>query len=129
MGGVEKINWFQKENLRLVIIALPFVFLVMFWNELPARVPLHWNLNGEADGYGSKWALLGIAGLNLLLFGLFLVLPHLDPKGKNYSNSPNGSSLIQVIIHLFITYLFFIVAFMALGYQLQINLTVMYGLI
>ena len=36
---------------------------------------------------------------------------------------------MQVIIHLFFTYLFFIVGFMALGYKLQIDLTVKYGLI
>lgn len=129
MDPAKKTNFLQKESLRLVIIVLPFVFLGLFWNELPNRIPLHWNLNGEADGYGSKLALFGFAGLNVLLLALFLVLPHLDPKGKNYPYALNSWHLIQLIIHLLITYLFFIVAFMALGYQLPVDLTVMYGLI
>ena len=129
MNGLKKTNWLQKKGLRLLIIVLPFVFLGLFWSELPGRIPLHWNLQGEADGYGSKWAFLGLAGLNVLFFGLFLILPHLDPKRKSYVLFANEWHIIQVIIHLFITYLFFSIAFMALGYQLPVALTIKYGLI
>ncbi|GEO06214.1 immunity protein SdpI [Adhaeribacter aerolatus] len=129
MSGLKKTNWLEKESLRLIIIALPFVFLGLFWPELPSRIPLHWNLQGEADGYGSKWAFLGLAGLNVLLFGLFLILPHLDPKSKNYVHFANEWHIIQVILHLFITYLFFIVGLTALGYGLPVILTIKYGLV
>ncbi|MDB5263029.1 MAG: hypothetical protein JWQ14_2310 [Adhaeribacter sp.] len=129
MRTEKKANWLQKESLRLVIIALPFVFLAMFWTELPPRIPLHWNLQGEADGYGSKLAFAGLAALNLLLLGLFALLPHLDPKGKSNVRLQPNWHIIQVIIHLFFTYLFFIVGLTALGYALSVALTLKYGLI
>ncbi|KAA5545697.1 SdpI family protein [Adhaeribacter rhizoryzae] len=129
MQQAKKASWLQKESLRLLIIVLPFIFLAIFWNELPTRVPLHWNLHGEADGYGSKLAFVGLAAFNLLLFGLFLVLPHLDPKGKSYAVFQPKWYILQVITHLFITYLFFIFSFMALGYELPVALTIKYGLI
>ena len=129
MLAVKKINWFQKESLRLVIIFLPFVFLALFWTELPNRIPLHWNLRGEVDGYGSKLGFLGLASLNLLLFGLFLVLPHLDPKGKSHTFFYPKWHIAQVIIHLFFTYIFFLIGLTALGYKLPIHLAVKYGVI
>jgi uncharacterized membrane protein len=54
------------------LIALP---------HLPDTVPMHWGLNGQPDGYGSKLALAltlpaVMAGLTLL----FAVLPALSPK-------------------------------------------------
>jgi uncharacterized membrane protein len=129
MSDVKKSNWLQRESLRLVIIALPFIFLAMFWTDLPDRIPLHWNLQGKADGYGSKLAFLGLAALNLLLFGLFLLLPHLDPKGKNNFLFQPKWHIVQVMLHLFFTYLFFIIGLTALGYKLPVDLTVKYGLI
>jgi uncharacterized membrane protein len=129
LADVKKTNWLQKESLRLVIIALPFLFLALFWTELPDQIPLHWNLQGQPDGYGSKFAFLGLAALNLLLFGLFLLLPHLDPKGKSYALAQRRWHVLQVIMHLFFTYIFFIIGLTALGYQLPVGLTIKYGLI
>ena len=129
LAVIGKTNWLQRESLRLIIIALPFIFLAMFWNELPDRIPLHWNLKGEADGYGSKLAFAGLAAINLLFFGLFLLLPHLNPKARTHNFSYQKWHILQVIIHLLFTYLFFIVGLTALGYELEVGLTVKYGLI
>ena len=72
-----------KEVILWGIILIPFVYLSLVWNELPERVPVHFNLRGEADGWAGKTALIGIvffttAAMNLLL----LVIPNIDPKRK-----------------------------------------------
>jgi len=121
--------WLKKESLRLLIIALPFVFLLLFWQDLPSRIAMHWNLNGQPDGYTDKFGLLGLAAINLVLLGLFFLLPHLNPRHNNDALYLSKWHLIEVITHLFVTYIFFIVALMALNYQLQIDLTIKYGLI
>ena len=126
---MENVNWFKKESLRLVIISIPFVFLVIFWQDLPARIPMHWNLKGELDGYGSKLGLLGLAAINLAIFGVFALLPYLDPKRQNYALFGGNWRIMQIIIHLFFTYLFLIIGFIALGYQLQADLVIKYGVI
>jgi len=126
---MENFSWFKKESLRLIIIGLPFAFLAIFWQDLPVRIPMHWNLNGEIDGYGSKLGLLGLAAINVVLFGIFMLLPHLDPKRQNYEHFESKWHIMQVIIHLFFTYIFMIIGFISLGYHLQADLVIKYGVI
>ncbi|HET6882797.1 MAG TPA: DUF1648 domain-containing protein [Pirellulales bacterium] len=48
---------------------------------LPEKVPIHWNIRGEVDGYGQKqWAVFLTPGVMIALLGLFRVLPWLSPK-------------------------------------------------
>jgi uncharacterized membrane protein len=48
---------------------------------LPARVPTHWGLNGEVDGYGPKGlSLFLIPTVMVGLLGLFAALPWLSPQ-------------------------------------------------
>ena len=44
-----KLNW-----LEAVLLVAPLIALVVLWNDLPARVPIHWNLRGQIDGWTSK---------------------------------------------------------------------------
>lgn len=72
-----------KEIILWIIILIPLVYLALAWNGLPERVPVHFNLKGEADGWAGKTALIGIVffmtvALNLLL----LIIPYIDPKRK-----------------------------------------------
>lgn len=65
------------------IILIPMAYLAFVWGELPERVPVHFDLKGEANGWAGKTALIGIVffttfALNLLL----LIIPHIDPKRK-----------------------------------------------
>jgi len=34
------------------------LFMVFNWGSMPDNVPTHFNLAGEADGWGSKWSLI-----------------------------------------------------------------------
>jgi len=73
----------KKESPFIAIIMLPFIYLVYIWNDLPSKVPLHWNLEGEVNRYGSKEELLLIPILlPLLIYIVFLLVPSIDPKKK-----------------------------------------------
>lgn len=37
-----------------LLFVLPLVFLAIAWPSLPAAMPVHFSINGTADGYGSK---------------------------------------------------------------------------
>jgi len=82
-----------KEMPIITIVTIPFIYLAYIWNMLPKQVPLHWNINGEIDRYGSKLELLLIPILlPLLIYVIFLIIPIIDPKkrikkmGKKYYN-------------------------------------------
>ena len=73
----------KKEIPLIVIVLLPFIYLAYIWNQLPEKVPMHWNIKGEIDRYGEKIELLLIPFLlPFLVYIIFLVIPKIDPKNK-----------------------------------------------
>ena len=71
-----------KKELPLIgIVLLPFVYLAYIWNQLPAQVPMHYNIEGEIDRYGNKSELILIPIMtSLLIYLIFLAVPYIDPK-------------------------------------------------
>ncbi|SHJ15390.1 SdpI family protein [Algibacter luteus] len=73
----------KKELPLIAIVLLPFIYLAYLWNDLPEKVPLHWNIKGEVNRYGDKIELIFIPILlPLLIYIIFLVVPKIDPKNK-----------------------------------------------
>ena len=73
----------KKELPLITIVLLPFIYLAYIWNQLPEKVPMHWNIKGEVDRYGEKVELIIIPFLlPLLVYTIFLVVPKIDPKNK-----------------------------------------------
>jgi uncharacterized membrane protein len=77
-------NFSIKKELPILGIALsPLLYLGSVWDSLPENVPLHWNLNGEIDNWGSKYTLIGLVFLMpILTYILMLVVPIIDPKKR-----------------------------------------------
>lgn len=69
-----------------IISLVPVVFLAAIWQKLPGHIPLHYNLSGEADRYGSKTELTVLTGILFALnIGTYLLLANIhriDPKKK-----------------------------------------------
>jgi uncharacterized membrane protein len=56
-----------------------------FYPQLGQRVPVHWNIRGEIDGYGSKWVpLLITPGAIVLVVLIMSGLPLLGPFRRNF---------------------------------------------
>lgn len=91
-----KLNW-----LEAVLVVAPFVALAVFWNELPARVPFHWNLRGEIDGWASKpVAMLGMPLVSLAVIALLHVLPRFDPKLRRSAGTHGRMQSALAILRL-----------------------------
>ena len=81
----------MKENKKMMIITsllclAPMILGIVYYSQLPAEVPIHWNAAGEVDGYAPK--AMAIFGLPAFLFALewvmyFVILN--DPKKQNQS--------------------------------------------
>lgn len=75
----------KKKFLKYLLMIAPFLMIMAVYSKLPAEVPMHWNIHGEIDRYGSKNELFLIAGLNIFL-GIFMsAMAKIDPKQKNYA--------------------------------------------
>jgi uncharacterized membrane protein len=72
----------KKTYLTLsILVALAALgFAAWLYPELPARIPIHWNAAGQADGWGPRAAIFWPSGLILITMILCEVLPKLSPK-------------------------------------------------
>ena len=65
----------------LALILLQFGAAAYLYPQMPDRIATHWNIHGEADGYGSKLVgLFLIPIIELVLVPFFLLLPRIDPR-------------------------------------------------
>lgn len=82
-----------------ILILLSSLVGCVFWYQLPEKMPTHFNLLGQADGYNHKvFAIFGLPALMLLMHWLLLFLMIKDPKSSNIS------SKIQVLIYWIIPF-------------------------
>lgn len=56
---------------KIMLALIPSIYLLFLWNKLPSIVPMHWNVQGEIDHYGSKYYLILICLLPFLITILF----------------------------------------------------------
>ena len=75
----------KKKILKYLLMAAPFLMILPVYSKLPAEVPMHWNVHGEIDRYGSRNELFLIAGINVFLGVFMSAMAKIDPKQKNYT--------------------------------------------
>jgi len=111
-------NFLKRELLLLAVVAAPIIYLVTVWDRLPEQLPVHWNIRGEADNYGPKYLLaLVTAGI----YVLFLVLPKIDPRKKNYDIFSATYFKLRLVIILFSGVLNSAVITNALGFEMNLS--------
>ena len=115
-----------KKNLPKLIITslitlIPIVVGLILWDKLPDQVPLHWNAQGEVDGYGTKFQAV-------FLMPLVLVAAHwicflgttLDPKKQNLNDKM--LTLVLLIIPIISLLCNSLVYATALGHKVSVEI-------
>jgi len=121
-------KFFKKEWPLLLFLAIPLIAAILIYPYMPDMVPTHWNTQGEVDRYSSKeFGTFFLPVLNIGLYILFLVLPHLDPKRANYEKFFGSYRLIRYATHVFFLFMFAITVLVSLGYSVDIGLWVAAG--
>jgi uncharacterized membrane protein len=86
------------EVLTLAALVLPVIWLAMHWSQIPARVPMHWNLQGRVNGIGPKSVLWMLPGIALFLYLLLLAFSYM-PRVYNLP-APVGDPRRPAMEHL-----------------------------
>lgn len=74
-----------------IIILLPILFGIIFWNELPEQMTTHWGADGSADGWSVKaFAVLGLPLFILVLHWVCVFFTSKDHKNKNQNKKVFG---------------------------------------
>ena len=92
----------KKINLKLlsltsILTLLPILVGVILWKDLPASLPSHFGLDGQADGFSSKLEVVFLIPLVMLGLHFFaVVVTSLDPKASHVS--PKMKTLVYWLV-------------------------------
>ena len=79
---------------------LTFLLVALAWPHLPEKVPTHWGLNGQVDGYSAPSALWILCAINLPLAAALQFLPRLDPTKENYEKFQSRYDFVGPLVPL-----------------------------
>lgn len=91
----------------MIILVAFYVIAFIFYPQMPAQMVSHWNAQGEADGYTSKF--LGLFLLPFIataLTALFLAIPKIDPLKVNIGKFRLYYDWFIVLFLLFFGYVY-----------------------
>ena len=97
---METKNYLKKELPILTVVFLPILFILIVQDQLNSFAQINWIEKKQI----STWIfLLSIVGLNILIYGLMLLIQRIDPKKSNYEIFKSAFYKIRFIISLFMT--------------------------
>ncbi len=114
-----------KKNLKMliitsVVILLPIIAGLILWNKLPEEVPIHFNAQGVADGWGGKgMAVFAMPVFMLAIHWLCAFITSIDPKSRNITSK--NMTLVLWITPVLSIFVSGIIYSFALGYEININ--------
>ena len=74
-----------------VLILLPMVIGLIFWEQLPAEIATHWGNDNQPNGWSSKpMAVFGIPSIIAALHVFCLIVTFADPKKNNIGKKAIG---------------------------------------
>ena len=84
------------------VCALSFAVTLALLPLLPARIPVHWNVDGQIDSWAARpGAFFGPAmGLGLSLLMKFL--PYIDPRRRSYEKFGRAYDAFRLALALFV---------------------------
>lgn len=89
----------------ILLLLIPVIYLASIWSSIPATVPMHFNLQGEADRYGNKnEVIIPIAILSIVALFVFLLLSNAHRIAPKMASAENENRMQKISL--------FIVAFM-----------------
>ncbi len=98
----------RKSSIISIIasILILIIFNILFYDKMPAELPTHWNFQGQADDYSSKFDAMVLTHGFLVVMNIFacFMLDN-DPRNKRQNNfvmtiSKLAMPLIMLLIYI-----------------------------
>ncbi len=103
------------------VTLLPIVVGLILWDSMPEQVPMHWNIHGEIDDWGSRATIVFVMPLFMLgMQWLCLLATLMDPKSKDYPGKV--ITLVLWICPILCNFLCLMTYTYALGCKLSVEL-------
>lgn len=118
----------MRKWIPLVLIVVAFAASAAVYGRLPDPMPTHWNLAGEVDGWTSlPWGAFVLPLMLVAMWGIFQVLPLIDPRKDNYAKFRGTYEILILTITTFMLGVHLVVLAKALGSDISIDRLVPIG--
>lgn len=112
----------KSEATALIIILVSFLIGIYFYPQMPEKIASHWGINGEVNGYMSKfWGLFIMPVISVALLVLFMLIPKIDPLKENIKKFRGYFDNFVVIMFLFLFYIYALTVLWNLGVRFDIT--------
>ncbi len=106
----------------LLLVGLTLVISFIAYPKLPDRVPTHWGLHNEVNGYSPRWlASVLMPGMIILFWARFRLAPRVDPRGSNYEKFGGAYDLIIASVLALLAAIHVFIMASAVGYRVDIG--------
>lgn len=112
----------MRRLLQPLLVFLALSATALAWARLPERMPMHWNIAGEVDRYGSRaeGALL-LPLVMVATWAMMRVLPRIDPRRASYAKMAGTYDLVITIVLASLLVLHVTILAVALGYPVDVS--------
>lgn len=121
----------MKHNYKVLGIAiLTFFLCVLSLFKLPDTIPIHWNVQGEIDGYGSKYLILLFGLLGLGVYCLMNLTKKMDPFETKIDEKLETYLLMRDLMTVMLSAvgLIFLVALFYPTFNLMMGISIVLGI-
>lgn len=71
------------ESIIWLLMAIPVVYFLLVYNQLPQQIPIHFNIHGQPDNWTSKASFIFyLLGMTLGVYLVIVLVPLIDPKKR-----------------------------------------------
>lgn len=119
----EKKDPVNADWLAWLLLAGAWLAAAWVYPGMPERMPTHWNIHGQVDGYGGRF--VGVLLLPLSATGLYLLLlalPRLDPFRANYTRFRSTFRLFRLLLPGFLILLWGLTIASAKGWPVRLEI-------
>ena len=117
------------EAIILGLVLLSFMVSLYFYPLMPEKIAIHWNVQGQVDGYASKFP--GLFILPFLFTGivlLFITIPKVDPLKENIERFRKYYDGFIILFSAFMVFIHLYVISWNMGIRISPNMVLPIGL-
>lgn len=111
----------KKDWWLISVIILIWIYTFAIFGYLPNKIPMHWNVYGQVDRFGSKNEIFILPFIITAIYFLMLFIPLIDPKKANYGKFAKAYRIVRAIIVIIFLAVYFASTYSALGYRIDMN--------
>lgn len=112
----------MRKWIPVLTVLAAVIASVVVYPRLPEVIPTHWDIEGDVNGWSSRfWGAFGLPLAMVGTYAMMRLLPLVDPRRDNYTKFENAYEGIVLTILVFLLGVHIVVLRAALGYPVSMQ--------